>query len=62
VIEVPIVVVPSITLGGWTVADVEVTVLDLPGGGGLGLLGLNFLGNFTLEMDRSAGRLTLSPK
>ncbi len=61
-ISVPVVVLPEIELGGWTVSDVEVTVLDLPGNDALGLLGLNFLGEFRVDLDRDQGILTLDPK
>ncbi len=61
-ISVPVVVLPEIELGGWTVSDVEVTVLDLPGNDALGLLGLNFLGQFRVDLDREQGILTLDPK
>ena len=62
IISVPVVVLPEVTLGGWTVQNVEATVLDLPGNDALGLLGLNFLGEFKVEVDRERGTLTLEPK
>ncbi len=62
VISVPVVVLPEVTLGGWTVRNVEATVIDLPGNDALGLLGLNFLGEFEIGLDRDQGRMTLEPK
>lgn len=62
VIMAPVVTLAGITVGGWTVPDVEATVLDLPGHEDLGLLGLNFLGSFRLDLDRERGILTLDPK
>ncbi len=62
VISVPVVVLPEVTLGGWTIHNVTATVIDLPGNESLGLLGLNFLGKFEIGLDREQGRMTLAPK
>jgi len=62
VIVAPVVTLAGITLGGWTVPDVEATVLDLPGHDDVGLLGLNFLGSFRVDLDRAQGILTLEPR
>lgn len=62
IITVPQITVDSITLGGWEVRDVEVLVLDLPGTPNLGLIGLNFLRNFRMDLKVDEGILTLEPK
>lgn len=62
VILAPVVTLPAITLGGWTIPEVEATVIDLPGHDEVGLLGLNFLGAFRVDLDRTRGLLTLEPK
>lgn len=62
VITAPVVVLPTVTLGGVTVEGVEATVLDLPGSDDVGLLGLNFLGAFRVDLDRAEGTLTLEPR
>jgi len=62
VIVAPVVTLSAISLGGWSVPEVEATVLDLPGHDDVGLLGLNFLGAFRVDLDRAQGILTLEPK
>lgn len=52
----------SIELGGWTVYDVQALVLDIPGTPNLGLLGLNYLSRFHMNLDSERGVLTLEPK
>ena len=55
------VTVPVIEIGGWEVTDLEVLVLDLPGQGGLGLLGLNYLQRFRMDLRSDEGMLVLEP-
>ncbi len=56
----------SIELQGWSVPDVTAFVMDLPDRSGerrsLGLLGLNFLNNFRVDLQTDKGVLTLAPR
>jgi clan AA aspartic protease (TIGR02281 family) len=52
----------SITIDGWEVNDVNALVLDIPDQPGLGLLGLNFLQNFRVDMNTDEGVLLLEPR
>lgn len=52
----------SIELQGWVVPNVEALVMDLPNRPGLGLLGLNFLNSFRLDLQADEGILILEPK
>ena len=52
----------SIELQGWIISDVKALVIDIPNRPGLGLLGLNFLNRFNLDMQTDDGVLTLAPK
>lgn len=52
----------SIELQGWAVSNVKALVMDLPNRPGLGLLGLNFLNNFRLDLQADEGILILEPK
>jgi predicted aspartyl protease len=52
----------SITIGGWEVNDVKALVLDIPDQPELGLLGLNYLHNFRMDMNTEAGVLLLEPR
>jgi clan AA aspartic protease (TIGR02281 family) len=56
------VTLPSIDIDGWSVADVKALVVDLPGQPGIGLLGMNYLRNFRLDLDTDEGLLTLAPR
>jgi len=56
------VMLSSIELQGWVVSDVKALVIDLPGRPGLGLLGLNFLNRFRLDLQTEKGVLVLEPK
>jgi clan AA aspartic protease (TIGR02281 family) len=58
----PEVTLYSITIGGWEINDVKALVLDIPDQPGLGLLGLNFLQNFRMDMNTEAGTLLLEPR
>ena len=55
------VTLPVIEIGGWEVNDLQVLVLDLPGQGNLGLLGLNYLKNFRMDLKTNDGVLVLEP-
>lgn len=52
----------SINLGGWIVYDVPALVIDLPGKSNMGLLGLNYLNRFYMEIDQERGVLSLKPR
>ncbi len=52
----------SIELQGWIIYDVKALVIDLPNRPELGLLGLNFLNKFRLDLQAEKGVLTLEPK
>ena len=56
------VTLPSIEIEGLTVADVKALVVDLPGQPGVGLLGMNYLRNFRMDLDTGQGLLTLAPR
>jgi clan AA aspartic protease (TIGR02281 family) len=52
----------SITIGGWEVNNVTALVLDIPDQPDLGLLGLNYLENFRMDMRTEEGILLLEPR
>lgn len=56
------VVLSSIELQGWAVSDVKALIIDLPNRPGLGLLGLNYLNRFRLDLQADEGILTLEPQ
>jgi clan AA aspartic protease (TIGR02281 family) len=58
----PEVTLYSITIDGWEVNDVTALVLDIPDKPDLGLLGLNFLENFRMDMNQEEGILLLEPR
>ena len=62
VIEAPEVVLPSIKIEDWEVTDVEALVIDIPNQSDLGLLGLNFLEKFRMDLNTEQGILILEPR
>ena len=62
VIEVPVVILPPILIQGWAVEGIEATVIDLPETAGTGLLGLDFLSSFRVNLDSERGLLILEPR
>ena len=52
----------EIELAGWSLSGIKALVLDIPGQPDLGLLGLDFLNNFVVNIDSEAGVLLLEPK
>jgi clan AA aspartic protease (TIGR02281 family) len=56
------VILPSIELGGWLVYDVEALVLDIPEKPEWGLLGLNYLNRFRMNLNSDKGILELEPR
>ena len=58
----PEVTLQSISIGGWEVNNVRALVLDIPDQPDLGLLGLNYLENFRMDMNSEEGILLLEPR
>ncbi len=56
------IILQSITLGRCSVNNIKALVLDIPGQPNLGLLGLNFLHYFHLEINNKKGVLLLKPR
>ena len=52
----------SIELQGWVVKDIQALVIDLSNRPGMGLLGLNFLNRFKMNLQADNGTLTLEPQ
>lgn len=52
----------SITVGEWTEYNIPAYVLDLPEQSGMGLLGLNYLNRFRMDLNTRSGILTLAPR
>ena len=52
----------SIELGGWVVRNVAALVVDIPDKPSLGLLGLNYLDQFRMEINNEKGVLLLRPR
>ncbi len=52
----------SVAIGGWEIRDVRVLVHDLPGNEAIGLLGINFLGKFRMDLRTDEGMLILEPR
>jgi clan AA aspartic protease (TIGR02281 family) len=61
-IYAPEVVLDSITVDGYETANVKALVLDLPDQPDLGLLGLNYLRRFRMDLNTDNGTLLLAPK
>lgn len=62
VIYAPEVVLESITLEGFETSNVRALVMDIPNQPDLGLLGLNYLSRFKMDLSTDEGRLALTPK
>lgn len=58
----PEVRIASIELGGWVVYDVRALVVDIPDRPGLGILGMNYLNQFQVEINQESGILSLKPR
>ena len=56
------VTLPQIEIDGWVVEEVQALVVDLPGHPGVGLLGMNFLRHFQVDVDSRRGFLRLTPR
>ena len=58
----PEVVLDSVTLEGYEVNNVKALVMDLPNQANVGLLGLNYLRRFRMDLNSDEGVLMLAPK
>ena len=58
----PEIILPQVAIDGWVVGDVRALVLDLPERPGWGLLGLNYLRRFDLDLQSEKGLLLLAPR
>jgi clan AA aspartic protease (TIGR02281 family) len=56
------VIIGTLEIDGWVEYDVSAYVLDLPGRPGLGLLGLNYLNRFRMDLKPEEGTLMLTPR
>ena len=61
-INAPEVVLDSITLEGFETRNVKALVLDLPNQPDVGLLGLNYLRRFRMDLSTDEGLLALTPR
>ena len=62
VITAPEVVLPSISIDDWEVRNIKALVVDLPDELGLGLLGMNYLRRFRMDLNTDDGLLLLEPR
>jgi clan AA aspartic protease (TIGR02281 family) len=53
---------PAIELNGWVVENVKALVVDLPGQPEVGLLGMNYLNNFRMDVNTAEGMVMLTPR
>ena len=51
-----------VEVGGWATTDVKALVLDLPNQPDVGLLGLNYLSRFRMDLNTEKGILILEPR
>jgi clan AA aspartic protease (TIGR02281 family) len=58
----PEITLDSITVEGWEVDNVKALVLDIPNQPEWGLLGLNYLQRFRMDMNTPEGVLLLEPR
>lgn len=57
--EAPMVRLATLDLGGLTVRDLDVVVMEFPGAKDIGLLGLDYLKHFRMTLDKEQGELRL---
>ncbi len=62
IISAPEVTLDSIQIGQRVERHVKALILDMPDQDGQGLLGLNYLNRFQMDMNLKSGTLTLTPK
>ena len=53
---------PFIEINGWVTENVRALVVDLPGQSEVGLLGMNYLGNFRMDVNTGEGVMLLEPR
>lgn len=56
------VLLESVEIEGWVERNVSALVMDIPDQPGVGLLGLNYLNRFKMNLNNNEGKLTLRPK
>ncbi len=56
------VTIDSIEIDGWVEYDIRAFVVDIPNRPGLGLLGLNYLSRFRMDLKTDQGTLLLTPR
>jgi clan AA aspartic protease (TIGR02281 family) len=62
-VQAPVAVLSSVQCGGMRQTDLPVAVLDIDLGRQVdGILGMDFLGNYTIRIDNEASRIVLKPK
>ncbi|TNF53334.1 TIGR02281 family clan AA aspartic protease, partial [bacterium] len=54
--------IDEIEIDGWVEYDIRALVLDLPGQPGMGLLGINYLNRFQMDLKPEEGTLLLTPR
>jgi len=61
-VEAGAVIIDAIEIDGWIEYDVRAYVVDIPNQPGIGLLGLNYLGRFQMDLRPEEGILMLLPQ
>lgn len=56
------VLIETLEIEGWEEHNVSALILDIPDQPGVGLLGLNYLSRFKMDLNNNEGKLTLRPK
>ncbi len=56
------VIIATLEIDGWVEHDVKALILDIPDRVGVGLLGLNYLQRFKVDLNNASGTMVLSPK
>lgn len=56
------VLIETLNIEGWEEHNVNALIIDIPGQPGVGLLGLNYLGRFKMDLNSNEGKLSLRPK
>ena len=56
------VLIESVEIEGWVEHNISALVMDIPDQPGVGLLGLNYLNRFKMDLNNNEGKLTLRPK
>lgn len=56
------VLLESVEIEGWVEHNVSALVMDIPDQPGVGLLGLNYLSRFKMDLNNTEGKLSLRPK